>query len=159
MAVDYVEGDMRQLPWRDRFDAVVSWFTSFGYFDDGGNRVVLTAAFGALKPGGSLLIETMHKDRLLQTFQPILLDERDGDYMIDRNRFDPLTGRIESARIIIRDGIVRHAPFFVRLFSYTELASWLRGAGFVDVAGYGRDEQPLTLSSNRMIVVGEKPTG
>jgi SAM-dependent methyltransferase len=156
VAVDYVEGDMRRLPWHDRFDAVVSWFTSFGYFDDGDNRTVLAAAFSALKPGGSLLVETMNKDRLLQTFQPFLVDERDGDYMIDRNRYEPLTGRIVSDRVIVRDGIVRNAPFFVRLFSYTELAGWLHEAGFADVAGYGRDEQPLTLNSNRMIVVGER---
>jgi len=31
--VDFVAGDMRALPWAWRFDAVVSWFTAFGYFD------------------------------------------------------------------------------------------------------------------------------
>jgi SAM-dependent methyltransferase len=32
--VDYLEGDMRTLPWTGRFDRVVNWFTAFGYFDD-----------------------------------------------------------------------------------------------------------------------------
>ena len=36
--VEYVQGDMRELPWVGRFDAAVNWFTSFGYFDDEGNR-------------------------------------------------------------------------------------------------------------------------
>ena len=39
--VEYVHGDMRELPWRERFDALVNWFTSFGYFDDDTNRAVL----------------------------------------------------------------------------------------------------------------------
>jgi Methyltransferase domain len=50
VAVEYVEGDMRDLPWVDRFDRVLSWFTSFGYFDDEGNRRVLREARDALKP-------------------------------------------------------------------------------------------------------------
>lgn len=156
LAVDYVAGDMRDLPWRERFDAVVCWFTSFGYFDDVGNRAVLDGVLTALKPGGKLLIETMHKDQLLATFTPVQLQERDGNYLIDRNRFEPHTGRIESERVIVRNGTVRKATFFVRLFSYTELASWFRDAGFQAVAGYGRDEQPLSLASTRMIVIGEK---
>jgi SAM-dependent methyltransferase len=52
--VEYVEGDMRDLPWVDRFDRVLSWFTSFGYFDDEGNRRVLREARDALKPGGAV---------------------------------------------------------------------------------------------------------
>lgn len=158
VTVDYVEGDMRRLPWRDRFDAVVSWFTSFGYFEDDDNRAVLAAAFAALKPSGRLLVETMHKERLMQTFQPAVVHERDGDYLIDRNRYEPLTGRIVSDRVIVRDGAVRPAPFFVRIFTYTELAGWFHEAGFTAIDGFGRDAQPLTVDSNRMIVVGTKPT-
>ncbi|MGW3473529.1 class I SAM-dependent methyltransferase [Saccharopolyspora sp. NPDC000995] len=33
--VEYVHGDMRVLPWVGRFDVVINWFTSFGYFSDG----------------------------------------------------------------------------------------------------------------------------
>src|SRR6266540_573160 len=41
VAVEYTQGDMRSLPWRERFDALVNWFTSFGYFSDEQNKVVL----------------------------------------------------------------------------------------------------------------------
>ena len=36
----------------DRFDALVNWFTSFGYFSDAQNKAVLREFHGALKPGG-----------------------------------------------------------------------------------------------------------
>ncbi|HEX6472348.1 MAG TPA: methyltransferase domain-containing protein, partial [Streptosporangiaceae bacterium] len=39
VAVSYIDGDMRSLPWEDgRFDRVINWFTAFGYFEDAGNR-------------------------------------------------------------------------------------------------------------------------
>jgi len=60
--VEYVEGDMRELPWEESFDRVVSWFTSFGYFDDETNRAVLGGIHAALRPGGALLIECNNPD-------------------------------------------------------------------------------------------------
>jgi ubiquinone/menaquinone biosynthesis C-methylase UbiE len=39
--VEYIQGDMRNLPWEERFDLVLNWFSSFGYFDDEGNRAWL----------------------------------------------------------------------------------------------------------------------
>jgi len=56
--------------------------------------------------------------------------ERDGNYMLDRMRYDLLTGRNYVERLIIRDGQVRQMHFFVRFFTYPELATWLQQAGF-----------------------------
>jgi 2-polyprenyl-3-methyl-5-hydroxy-6-metoxy-1,4-benzoquinol methylase len=47
VTVDYVHGDMRAIPWTDRFEAVVSWFTAYGYFDDAQNRTVLAQVYQA----------------------------------------------------------------------------------------------------------------
>ena len=55
--VEYVEGDMRSIPWTERFDRVLYWFTSFGYFGDEENRRVLAEAYRALEPGGLLAVE------------------------------------------------------------------------------------------------------
>src|SRR5919106_2681642 len=55
--VEYLEGDMRELPWTERFDRVLNWFTAFGYFDDDENRHVLREVHRALKPGGLVAIE------------------------------------------------------------------------------------------------------
>ena len=36
---DYVESDLRQLPFEaGRFDAIFNWRTSFGFFDEEGDR-------------------------------------------------------------------------------------------------------------------------
>jgi len=55
--VEYVLGDMRSLPWRDRFDAAFLWYTTFGYFDDADNERVLLEAASSLRKGGRLLID------------------------------------------------------------------------------------------------------
>ena len=154
--VDYLEGDMRRLPWTGRFDRVVNWFTAFGYFDDAGNRQVLTQVARALKPGGRFALELQHRDWIVGALQPAVVLERDGDLLVDRTRFEPLTGRIVSERTIVRGGRVRRVPFFVRLFGFTELRDWLLAAGFAAVDGYGQDGAPLSAASRRLLVVAQR---
>lgn len=154
--VDYVEGDMRAIPWTDRFDAIVSWFTSYGYFDDPQNRAVLDEVHRALRPGGRFLVELNHKDGLLQSWTPSTVVEVDGGILIDERQFDPITGQSNNRRTVIRHGRVRRMFFFTRLFSYTELRDWLLGAGFRSVQGFAGDGTPLTPTARRMILIATK---
>jgi SAM-dependent methyltransferase len=158
--VEYVEGDMRSLPtlWTGRFDRVLSWFTSFGYFDDEENRRVLDEAYRALKPGGLLAVELNNMLRLLQIYADEVVTERGDDRMIDRHRFDIQTGRSLDERTIIRGGKERTFEFSVRMFAPAELRDWFLLAGFVDAVAYGDDGEPLTLEheGRRMTVVGRK---
>jgi SAM-dependent methyltransferase len=152
--VDYVEGDMRELPWESRFDRIVNWFTAFGYFDeDEEDRRVLRAAHRALRKGGRLLIENNNTAELLGRWQPSLVVERDGNLMIDRSRFDPVSGRATTERVIVRDGTTRSTTFSVRMFVAVELGAWLRDAGFSAVEFFDREGEPLTVESRRMLTV------
>ncbi len=75
--VEYIQGDMRTLPFDSAtFDVVISWFTSFGYFDDDENRRVLAEAARVLKPGGRLAIELNNLAELLPRWQPVTVIER-----------------------------------------------------------------------------------
>ena len=81
--VEFVQGDMRALPWQGRFDALVNWFTSFGYFSDEQNKDVLRQFHDALKPGGKLILETQNITRIILNPRPQHFVERNGDLMLD----------------------------------------------------------------------------
>ena len=65
ISVEYVAGDMRQMPWTGRFDRVINWSTAFGYFDDTTNRAVLDGIVRALRPGGRLGMDLDNLTRFL----------------------------------------------------------------------------------------------
>jgi SAM-dependent methyltransferase len=155
VAVEYRHGDMRQPP-AGPFDRVVSWFTAFGYFDDDGNRQVLSALARVLAPGGRVALDLNNYPAVMRTYQSSIVAERDGALLVDRYRFDPLTSRNLVERAIVRDGRVRRVPYFVRMFTYPELRDWLLAAGFTTVAGYGEDGEALTAEHRRMIVVATR---
>src|SRR5256712_4243303 len=62
----FVQGDMRRLPYRNAFDAAISMFTSFGYFDrPAEDRQVLRGVARALRPRGKFLMELFNRDSLV----------------------------------------------------------------------------------------------
>lgn len=158
--VEYVSGDMRQLPpWAARFDRVVNWATAFGYFDDATNRSVLTEIAGVLRPGGRLALDLDNLPRFLMSYTPsrITASRDNGDLLADRHHLDPLTGRFEVERTVVRDGQARRLRFVKRLFAFPELRDWCAASGFKNIAGYGEDGEPLRSDHDRMIVIAESP--
>lgn len=156
--VDYVHGDMRELPWTDRFDRVISWSTAFGYFDDTVNREVLGQIHGALRADGRLAMDLNNLFWRVRSYQPsgVTAQRPGGDMLVDRRHFDPLTARLEVERTAVRAGRARHLRFVVRLFAYPEIRDWLRATGFSEVGGYGEDGRALTSEHERMIVVAQR---
>ena len=156
--VDYVSGDMRDLPWAGRFDRVVNWSTAFGYFEDEDNRRVLGQIAHALRPGGQLAMDLDNLTSFLRGFHPSrIMTRADGDMLADRYRLDAVTGRFEAERTVIRAGRARRVTFLKRLFGFPELRDWLLAAGFDRVAGYGEDGRALRAEHDRMIVVSSRP--
>jgi len=149
--VEYVQGDMRKLPWRDRFDGLVNWFTSFGYFTDEQNKAVLRQFHDALRPGGRLVLETQNITRVLLQPRPQHWIERDGDLMLDEWTLDVENARFFTERTVVRGGKTRRTHFVVRWFSFPELRTWLEEAGFENVRA------PGLAPETRLIVVADRP--
>lgn len=157
--VEYLLGDMRVIPSDDQFDAVVCWFTSFGYFTDEGNQQVLAEFARLLKPGGTVLIETINREfaeNRLAAAHPANVITRGEDTMSDYSSFDSETGRLVCDRTVIRDGSERHIEFAVRVPTVAELTDWLVDAGFRDPVFTSRQGEPLTAESFRLVVRAKK---
>lgn len=152
-----MKGDMRSLPWPDEtFDRVISWYTSFGYFEADDNRRVLAEGHGVLRPGGRLLIENNNLVALLSSWVPSEMFERNDDFAIDRSGFDPESGRGLLERVSVRDQRVKRATYSVRMFLAVELGDWLRATGFNSVEFYGPDGERPTVTSPRMVTVATR---
>ena len=158
LTVNYTEGDMRDLPWRDHFDVLVNWMAAFGYFDDATNHAVLDEFYLALKPGGRLAMQIFSRDAVLKTWGKYAMVERGDDLAIDRRTFDISTGRMMNRRTIVRDGVTRRVEFFVRLLSVNEAIEWLETAGFEGVAVTGPSGDPATLEDVWITITATKPT-
>ncbi len=158
--VEYVSGDMRELPqWTDRFDRVVNWSTAFGYFDDTTNRTVLSEIVRVLRGGGSMAMDLDNLTKFLTSYTPsrVTATRDNGDMLVDRHHLDPLTGRFEVERTVVRDGRARRLAFVKRMFAFPELRDWCTASGFTHVTGYGEDGNPLSSDHNRMITIAKLP--
>ncbi len=148
-------GDLRNLEVQGPFDAVVCWFNSFGYFDDATNRSILDRFSHLLGPGGQLLIDTLHHDGVVHSLEAggtTAVVERGPDVLIDRSQFNPLLGRLETARRVLRDGQVRRSNYFVRLPTLVEWTTWLEAAGFSEVAFSDRDGAEVQMETVELVI-------
>jgi SAM-dependent methyltransferase len=153
-------GDMRELPYESEFDAVVNWFTSFGYFDRDTNDSVLRRFARALRPGGHLVLELLNPGRLARLVElasgaSASVTERDGDLMIDRVSYDVAEGRSRTERWIVRNGRVRKLEFWLEQVPASELPDRLRRAGFREVQLFGRGGEPFEPHGPRLIALAQ----
>jgi SAM-dependent methyltransferase len=154
-------GDMRSLEYGQEFDAVVNWFTSFGYFDPQTNDDVLGRFARALRPGGRLLIEFHNPWRLQRLLAQTggasaYVVDKDGALMADRISYDPETRMSRTERFIVRDGQLRRLEFTLEQVPGPKLANRLERAGFAKVELFGDGGSAFGPGSRRLIAVAHR---
>ena len=150
-----VRADMRNVPFDEGFTGATSFFTSFGYFDEEGNRAVLSTAHRALRPGGVYLIDYLNVMQVRQQLVPESEEDRDGAHYIIKRRING--DRVEKDVRIEKDGEVVEYTESVRLYLHNDLASMLVEAGLDPVATYGDfDGRDFTTDAPRCILIARK---
>ncbi len=158
LRVDYRQADMRNLSFDQSFDVVLLLFTSFGYFVDEENLAVLKNIQKALRPGGRVLVDVPNRIPFVAHLPPAFVDEVGQDVMINRGSYDEQTRRWYNRRVVIRNGVRKDKPFFVRLYDEREIQTLLREAGMDDVQIYsGWHGEAMTPDARRMIILARKP--
>ncbi len=156
--VRFVRADMRHLPFDEKFDAVVSFFTTFGYFEsDEQNLATLRSIEHVLKPGGLFMQDYMNKPYVLNNL--VQADSRsstDVDVLQERS-YDFERGRVEK-KITLKEGSdVREYFESVRLYTMAELEQLLTQTKLRLNRVLGDfDGSPLTEKSPRLIMIGSK---
>jgi SAM-dependent methyltransferase len=160
--VSFTRGDMRDLPYKGTFDAVINMFSSFGYFDSvEEDHKVLTGVARALKPRGKFLMERFNRESLAYELplQGWRVGE-DGSVVLQEDTFDVLRGRYDTRQIVIdREGTRDHTAS-VRAYTLPELKALFDGAGLAihRVLG-GFDLSPYRARSRRIVLYAVKGQG
>jgi SAM-dependent methyltransferase len=159
LKIRFKKGDMRRLPFKDQFDAVVNMFTSFGYFDkETDDLKVLRGVCRVLKKDGLFLMDLKNREQLIRNFQRRRWHPEKDFTVLEDNFFDLFTGRWESTRtIVFGNGKRSEYSFSLRLYTFAEMLSLLKKAGFLLEAVYGDfDFIEYSLDSPRMILISRK---
>jgi len=146
--VRFVRGDMRSLPFADSFDAVLMFFTSFGYFEtDAEHRRVLDEVARVLRPGGRFLLDYVRRDDVIETLVPEGTEERDGYRIRCERRITTDGERVEKDVVLTRpDGTSLAYTESVRLYGEDEMHGMLRDAGFTRTGRIESDPPRLLLT-------------
>lgn len=158
LSIDFVCADMREFVRPLEFDAAISWFTSFGYFDsEEDEERVLRNVSTSLLEDGRFAIDLVGREVIARDFQ-----ERDwqrvGDtFWLEKRRIVDDWTHIETTWIRIHDSAREHFRFRLRLYSAPELTELLEGCGFRQTRIFGDlGGAPYDHDAQRLIVVAQK---
>jgi SAM-dependent methyltransferase len=160
VSIDFVQGDMRHIPYQAEFDLVINLFTAFGYLESQSeDQAVLEAIAEALKPGGRLLVDTINQAWLMRHFEPRGWRSLDnGTTLLEYREFDLRTGRNNSRWTILHpDGRRDTLSHSLRVYTLIEFDMMLTAAGLTLQRVWGSFQgEPYGLDTVRMILLAER---
>ena len=156
LRAQWVQADMRQLPWTTNFDAAFCFWGSFGYFDDEGNARALRSIAQTVRPGGRFLLDTPVMETLLPRLSSEVVTTSEG-VVREHCTFNPQTARVESEWILLRaDGAAMRGHTSVRLYTFRELTTLLGDCGFEQLTAFDGQGRPFRFMADRLVLVGTR---
>ena len=150
-----VRADARAVPFASGcFDALVSLFSSFGYFGDDGDARVLSEIARVLRPGGVAWLDLMNPERIRAGIVPESRTERGGAVLEERRHLEQGGRRVVKDVVLRLDGgAARSWRESVRLYDTLELEKLAlqRGLALLGVQG-DFDGSALRAQSPRQIL-------
>jgi len=163
----FIVGDMRNigsiLADNNEFDAVLSMWTSMGYWNEATDLSILGQCLSLTKQGGIFIMHTASRDGLIKRFQPrdFMFNESGMLLMMERT-LNLETSRMENQwSYYQRDGedlrFLNRVEINHRVYSLHELKKQFGEAGWLYVDAYGGFElKPFTRDVFSMIIVAKK---
>jgi SAM-dependent methyltransferase len=154
-----VQADYRELPFADAsFDGALNLFSSLGYLSAEEDTHVLAEIGRVLRPGGRLVIETMHRDLLVLRWSDSdwrLLGE--GRLLLEQRTFDAAAGIATTTMTLIDGAGERESrTWSVRVYAVTELLGMVERAGFAEAKCYGDFDGVAFGPGTRLVIVARR---
>jgi SAM-dependent methyltransferase len=160
LKINFLQGDMREMPFEDVFDGAYCWNTSFGYFDETQNQAVIARVHKALKRGGQFLLDVINRDFVAQDSPSSVWFQGDDCICMDEMNLDWITSRMKVKRtMMIEGGRSRELEYSIRVYALHELGKMLHDAGFRVAEVSGRTETPGVFfggQASRILILAEK---
>jgi SAM-dependent methyltransferase len=144
----YLRQDLRRPLGLGEFDAAINVFSSLGYGSDADDEAILATLRAALRPGGKLFIDTMHRDvvvaRISRGDRPAHR-RADGTLIVEKPILDPIAGRIDTTWTWSGPAGKGEKSASIRVYTATELVRMCERAGLRLVrAVRGISTEPFT---------------
>ncbi len=157
-AIEWRQGDMRDLPWQAEFDGAFCFGNSFGYLDHAGARAFLSAVARALKPGARFAADV---GTVAESILPSLRPERwhrAGDlFMLSECHYDASASRLDIDYTFVHDGVAETRPVSSYVYTVAELGRLCSDAGLEVVSLSGSvSGEPYKFGSPHLLLVARR---
>jgi len=168
--VQFIKGDMRKIPFENKFDAVVNLFSSFGYFEDeSDHQKVLNQVSKSLKRGGVFLLDLQNARKWLKrdknggftysnkygSYQRTTLPN--GVIVNVENDFNLTTLKSSNYVSWIKNGKKNEYYFSMQCFLREVLEEMLKAAYLVPIKTFGNyNGDKYSYRSKRLIILAKK---
>jgi ubiquinone/menaquinone biosynthesis C-methylase UbiE len=158
LRVGFVQADARRIALREGFDAVLNFFTSFGYFEaDDDNTLMLENISRVLKEGGKFLIDYLNAAHVVKNLVPKTVWEVGSAKVCEVRWIDVVRRTVSKTITIERNGVEKGYSESVRLYGEDELRNMLTSCGLRVAKGFGDyDGSSIDVGRPRLILVGAK---
>lgn len=157
----FIQEDMRKLKYKNKFNAVINLWYSFGFFDiEKDNIKTLKNFYEALKKGGKFLMHTHKNVPWILAGNSKEYEKRKlkgGGFLRQIEFYEAKSKRNHGIWILEKDGIVESRDYSVRIYSKNEFTKICKKAGFKKVEIYSDWEgTKYSPKSRTMVVVATK---
>lgn len=154
--IETCKSDMREIPYSNKFDAVINIYASFGYFkSEKENLKVLKEVNRSLKLNGLFLIDVQNSKWIEKNHSPEMREQHDTKTIIKKSKLD-LENKRNRVEIFIVDNKNKKTTKTLhetRLYSFNELKNKLENTGFKIVKKYGNfEKEKLNPGKSRRII-------
>jgi len=161
---NYWKTDMRNFDLKRKFDIVLSWFTSFGYFNDNVNLKVLKNMKKHLRKNGLLMMDIPNKNSKMFKKKRRTYTETYGNYV--EKVFNKIENQnnqtfwILSENFYLKEGknlkFLKNIKRKVRIYDLEEIKYLLSKAGFETVQAFRtRTFSKVRSNSRRMFIIAK----
>jgi SAM-dependent methyltransferase len=156
--VKFAIDDMLHFRKDNFYDLIVSYFSSFGYFESRDDDLKVAKNIAAsLRDRGKFLIDIVGKEIIARNYQRKNWFEKEDYILIEERIIERNWTGINTRWTIIKEGKRTDLNIFHRLYSAVELVDLLRQSGFSRVTVYGDIKgRPYDADASRLVAVAVK---